>query len=300
MEEIVDGKKKKLTILFSFIALGVLAICGVVGAFLINYNSHSPSAPVILDDGKNISITTNMNDNYKGYRFRFKNGEEEILIDSQQNILSLDTLLENQIQIGQTYKVSVCYLGETAGSGSEYSKQTSWTCQKYLDDVLISNDTQNQAITWEAVEDANYSTVYFNENGQISEFVTETLSFDYSSIKGGEKEVYVVASSNNANYKSGSNANTLKFTHKYRLQEIERASFNSGTLILSVFASEEIQFLTVTLDGVAHIVKIEGMKQEDFVYNIDMTSVYYAGARIGVAPSPADEFSVFEGEILYI
>ena len=120
-------KRSKIFIIILSVILAIIAAGAIAISFMLNYNTFSPDKPVVLDDGQNIYISTTMNDNYKGYRFKFiDENDKEIIIDSKNNQISVNELLEKQIVLGKTYKVSICYLAENVGNNSEYSNAISW------------------------------------------------------------------------------------------------------------------------------------------------------------------------------
>ena len=60
---------------------------GIVIAFLYNYDNTAPSAVESFDDGQNVMLKVSQNENYAGYRFRFVLNDEEIIFDSQTNVI---------------------------------------------------------------------------------------------------------------------------------------------------------------------------------------------------------------------
>lgn len=297
-------KKKKIIVMICFILLGLVALAGIAGAFLMNYNTFAPSKPSILDDGSNIFITTSSNENYRGYRFKFATSTKEITIDSNDNILSVEEIVEAELVVGTRYAISACYLGETEGSSSPYSDEVRWTYMQYLAAPTIQHDITNQKITWQPVENATYYTVYYKDGGELKAQETSECYFDYSDLVGGEKEVFVTAGAINFYYKKSVNSNTLSFNHIYRMKEIESISFNNTTKELTVVALEDIDYLTLYLgEEEGRVVKLLdpiSVLSGRYTFSVNISAIYSNGQSIGVAPCPADALSTFVGEITTI
>ncbi|MBE7073657.1 MAG: hypothetical protein E7379_00995 [Clostridiales bacterium] len=298
----VVSKNKKRIIAMVFLLLGMLAIDGIACVFMLNYNTFLPSAPIILDDGKSILITTSINENYLGYRFRFMStDEEDVLIESAANTLTDAQLEESGLILGKTYRVSVCYMGETEAAGTGYGESVSWVYSKVLDKPEISIDEINQVISWTEVENADYYVVHY-KNG--SSFVSQkyySLSFDYSSWVGGDKEFYVVAHSNNSAYRCSQVSEKLKFQHKYRMLQVSSATFNSSNFYLSVVLQEQISYIEVDINGKSYVVKLPEYKYNytSHLYQyegINLKTVYKEGATIKVKPYPSNDHMSYKGD----
>lgn len=296
------SKNKKAAVAVVCVFLVIMAIGGIVGAFLLNYNKFVPTTPSILDDGKSVVITTSQNENYSGYRFRFKSADEEILIDSEDNMLSENELSESKLVVGQIYEVSVCYLGDEKEISSDYSSNRVWVYSVYLQTPQLVLNQEEKIVTWQAVEYADYYYVYYKEANQYQRQRVDQTAFDYSETEGGHKEMYVTAHSSKGGYKSSLPSQTLKFTYAYQLKELVLATFDSSSVSLTVQAEEALEFLSIYIDENAYVVKLSNytMSNSKYVYHINIVTIYEDGARIGVAPCPADEYSQFNGSILYL
>lgn len=293
MEISALNKKKKLIMLIAFIVFGVLAFGGIVTAFLLNYNSLSPDAPTILDDGNGFYITTSANENYKGYRFKFSANGKNILVDCDDNILSVEKMKEKNVEVGKTYKVSVCYLGETEGSSSQFSKSINWTCSDYLDAPVIERSAIENKITWQAVENADLYIVYYNDGHEIKSATTSATFFDYSILSGGDKEIFVVATSSNEGYIHSKQSNPLSFHHVYKLRKITSASFNSQTKTLHFDSVDDLKFIKLSLDeGLTYRIVKLGQKELSG-YSVDLSTIEESFTKITLSPYPADENSVY-------
>ncbi|MBO5395202.1 MAG: hypothetical protein J6A28_04835 [Clostridia bacterium] len=300
MENKAKDKKKSPLLTIVFIVLGILAIGGIAGAFMLNYNTFEPAVPSILDDGENIFITTSVNENYQGYRFRFLSLTDEVVIDSKDNVISQSELEENKIAIGQTYKISACYLGETEGGSSPYSGSVTWTYTSYLQAPTLTRNSEECTVSWQAIENADYYILYYKENGALKSKETTELSFSYKTFDGGKQEFFVTACSNNRNYKQSTYSNVLSFNHVYKMKDLYSASLDG--YILTVTSVEELQYLSIYVNGQQKVAKLGSPSRSNgrYTYTINIITIYISSDRLGVAPYPGDEYSVFAGEIMYI
>lgn len=293
------GEKNKKNILYVilWVIVGAIILGGVVTAFILNYNTSAPTKIAILDDGHDIYVHADMNDNYHTYRFKFVNGEDEIIIDSDSNTLFVGDLLSQGIVLGQTYQISVCYLSENEGNNSEYSQPTEWTVNTYLSAPLLVYDDED-LITWEEVANADYYMVYINELAPIR---TEDCSIDLQSLSGGERSFVVKAYSDIDYYKDSPLSNELSVTVVHRLLPFESVNFDEETKVLTLLGSEELAKIDVYL-GEEVYECIEFSKSEvdgQYTYEIDLSLIYLGGMTVGACPSNEDEYNVYEGEVVY-
>lgn len=293
------GGKNKKNILYVilWVIVGAIILGGVVTAFILNYNTSAPTKITILDDGHDIYVHADMNDNYHTYRFKFVNGEDEIIIDSDSNTLFVGDLLSQGIVLGQTYQISVCYLSENEGNNSEYSQPTEWTVNTYLSAPLLVYDDED-LITWEEVANADYYMVYINELAPIR---TEDCSIDLQSLSGGERSFVVKAYSDIDYYKDSPLSNELSVTVVHRLLPFESINFDEETKVLTLLGSEELAKIDVYL-GEEVYECIEFSKSEvdgQYTYEIDLSLIYLGGMTVGACPSNEDEYNVYEGEVVY-
>ena len=91
-------KSTKVVYISLAVLFAVLMIGGLVLAFMLNYNLYCPEYVKIIDDGKNIYLTTSSNENYRLYRFIFTDESgKEIVIDSENNTLQSDKFFESGV-----------------------------------------------------------------------------------------------------------------------------------------------------------------------------------------------------------
>ncbi len=307
----MEKKKKNVKTILISLALGVVAVAGLTTAFLVNYNTYSPEKPAVLNDGSNIFISTSLNDNYAGYRFKFEGDEETIIIDSQTNVITADDAIAEGVKLGETYQISTCYISKNEGNNSKFSQTTQWTCQAYLQKTSVGYDAEGCKLVWGQVENADYYRVYFNGATEDGYQQIATTELDLSTYDGGEMVAHVIAFSNNENYNPSAKSNTLEFEHKHFFKPFTILSFDAKTCILTAKNAGLLDKLEITLyhddyeetsnptaKTTYQNCKFKVEKQGDeYVYKIDLTTVYEGQMKIGVNPATIDKFNLFEGEI---
>ena len=200
-------KSKKILIACLLVVVTAMLLAGITLAFLLNYDILSPNPIQILDDGFNVYISADVNENYRGYRFKFKSSSDEIVIDSENNVVGIDALEKQGILLGKNYDVSVCYLGKTSGSNSGYSDPVAFTAYKYLAAPTLDYNAQTNMLQWTHLQHADNYRVYFSPSAQPMTVTDNSL--DLSSFDGGEYNFYVVACSNREFYRQSQASNAV-------------------------------------------------------------------------------------------
>lgn len=293
-------KRSKFLIIIISIVLAILALGAIAVSFMLNYNTFAPNELTVLDDGENIYISTNMNDNYKGYRFKFiDENDKEIIIDSKNNQVSVNELLEMKIALGQTYKVSVCYLAENSGNNTEYSDEITWKCQNYLSMPIVNYDQTTSILSWSEVEGADFYRIYIN--GQENYIETMENTYNLQLLESGDKSINVVGYSNNENYFTSNKSNSLQIKLVHYLNPFTFITFKEQSKTITAKSTEEYQKINIKLnqssfDSILFDVVKSG---EEYIYTIDITTIYNGEELIGISPCSIDEYNVFAGDILY-
>ncbi len=299
----VKISKQKMLIIISTIILSVLAIIGLATAFLLSYNGYSPAQPVVFDDGKNIYISCQANENYNGYRFKFSSSDNEIIIDSKTNIISSSDAIKNNVKLGVTYDISACYLADKEGNNSEYSKEIKWQCCQYLASPKIEFKEEQKLLIWDAVENADFYKVFIS--GITEPFTVTEQKFDLNSIEGGERTFSVIADVNeNKTYlKASVSSNEINIRLIQTLPSFSSSSFNINTKILTSRCSERYENVEIILNTTHYFIKNPKVSFSNgfYSYNIDLSLIYDNQTLIGILPMSKDEFNVADRDnILYI
>lgn len=306
----VKNKEKSNKTLYIILAVivGLLALGGAIAAFVLNYNQSAPDKVSIIDDGKAVYVQAEMNDNYRLYSFKFVNSQDgEIIIESENNTLTIEDLLENGIEIGKTYEVSVCYLAQNEGNNSQYSQPITWTVYTFLDAPIISYDAEEEFLSWQAVENAQYYLVYYN--GLTEPIQTENTYLDLQTIVGGEREFYVQAisgeevESDKKSYKDSPFSNKLNISVVHKFLDFTSVSFNEATKEITITGSEDLDSFYIYLNDTPYECIDFEKTYFDGVYtykvNINILSSYNEGDTIGASPRTIDEYNIFDGQIVY-
>lgn len=293
-------KRSKILIIVMSVVLGILAVGGIAVAFMLNYNTHAPKTPLVLDDGQNIYISTEMNDNYKGYRFKFvDDNDNEIIIDSENNQLTVNELIENDIELGKTYKISTCYLAENVGNNSEYSSTVTWKCQKYLQMPMAQYNSSTSLLTWDSIEGVDYYRVYIS--GEENYIETIENYYDLQLISGGEKTINVVGYSNDENLLTSNKSNTIQISLVHYLKPFTSIDFNSQTRIITAKSESEYEKVNIHLgQNVIESTMFSVQKSgNEYVYTINITTIYNNEENIGISPCDIDEYNIFNGSVIF-
>ena len=295
--------RKKIIKILSFVFLGIIAIAGIISAFVLNYNVFAPTAPYVIDDGSNIFFATKINENYHGYRFKISaSGEEDRYIESKVNTISSQQMELQGMAVGKEYDVSVCYLGETEGSNSPYSPTSKLKLQQYIERPELTIGA-GQYIQWQPVDKAQKYYVYIKDGGAYSFVMTYETSFNFANLAGGEKEFYVIAESSKVGYKNSPQSTVLKVDHIYHMRPLSNLQLNNQSLILSFKAEEKISYAKLYIGEKDYIVKLSSptVAGGKFSYSFNIASTNYKeGMIVGVAPYSEDPLSVYAGDILYL
>ena len=286
-------------VVFTTIVLILIALAGLVFVFLLNYNTYSPDKPELLEDGENVYISTSINTNYQGYRFKFVDESKQVvIIDSQYNLLSVQEVMDKGIELGKSYKISTCYIGKNQVNNSDYSEEIDWPCQLYLTPTIINYDEGANKLTWIAVENADFYRVFYNDNSG-DYYETAELNVDLTSFDVGEKVMYVVAYSNNNFYEESGKSNIIEFNLKHFYSAFDSISFDKDSKILTAENKEMLEKVEIYLSDKQFInIKFDVKKnQGKYIYKIDLTAVYNGEKTIGIAPANIDEFHVYTGEV---
>ncbi len=296
MSEKTGKRSKKIILIIIAIVLGAVAIGGLTVAFIFNYNAFSPDKPVVVDDGKTITITTTLNDNYDGYRFVLKRGKEELIIDSEKNYLTSTEIVEKGGEIGKTYKVSVCYLSTNVGNNSELSDELEWMCSVYL--ATPSVTVEGDSLTWQAVENANSYRVYYGEKY----IDVEETSLNLQKLGGGEKTISVVANSNKAGYKSSAASKQLEVQIVYNLEPFIEIEFDKTECIITATCTRKYDKVIVAIGSMLYEVDDFSVTNDNniYTYKINIKAKYVDDEKIGIKPADIDEYNIYSGEILYV
>lgn len=294
-------KKKKLVIIILSVVIGVLALGGLVYAFILNYNISSPSQVTILDDGNNIYITTSMNDNYDEYRFILKSDDKEIVINSKSNTLTVDQLIENGAVLGQTYQIRCMYLSSSnQGGDSELSKPITWRVVKYLDKPSIT--VEEGVVTWQKNSEADYYIIYLDGEQYNFSFNLdkEDTTFDFANLPGDNYQITLSAFSYNDYYIASPDAEPICYEYYREFQPFVEVRYDFASKKLICLGEDELELINVSVNGTVYKYKNFTISQEEdfYVYEIDL-KLFIDILSVGASPITIDKYNLYNGEIVF-
>lgn len=297
----MNEKKKKLVTIILSVVIGVLALGGLITAFILNYNVSSPSQVTILDDGTNIYITTSMNDNYSEYRFILKSGDQEIVINSQSNTLTVEQLLENGAELGQTYQIRCMYLSSSnQGGDSELSKPITWRVVKYLDKPSIT--VEEGVVTWQKNSEADYYIIYLDGEQYNFSFNLdkEDTTFDFANLPGDNYQITLSAFSYNDYDIASPDAEPICYEYYREFQPFVEVRYDFASKKLICLGEDELELINVSVNGTVYKYKNFTMSQDEdkFIYEIDLR-LFVDILSVGASPISIDKYNLYDGEIIF-
>ncbi len=294
--------KKKVLFIMLAVVISIIAIGGIVTAFMLNYNVSAPNNLRVIDDGRNIYVAVDMNDNYKSYKFVFidtEDEESEIVIESDKNILTIDELQAQGIEIGHTYNITVTYIAENEGNNSEESKPITWTVYKNLSPAQLNYNQEEDIISWTAVDNADDYLLYISG---LAPMQISGTHLDLQTIPGGEYSFYVVALSDAEYYENSlpSNELSIKVVHKYL--PLLSVSFNAEEKLITATGYEQLEKFNIYLDDMVYECDTFEVSSNNglYTYMIDISLLYQDNSVIGISPITLNEYNVYNGEVTYV
>lgn len=299
MEEKTQKKraidKKSLWLIIGGSLLGVAIIVGVVLAFLLGYNSNAPGQVNIVKLDKTY-FSVNSNNNYRGYRFVFASNGEELVFESEDNVIILEDL--EGLHAGTTYQIRACYLGETESANSDYSQAVSWTCYLRLETPVLSYDDSG-LLSWNVVENADYYNLQIISGAQTFNLnVTET-SYDLNNIDGGQLKIFLSARSNSQYLEQSPLTEEFAIDFYKSFKDFDSASINlNSNNLLTITGSQLITEIDVQIDGVWYVDRPVSATNSDGAYTYYVSLVDFPlseGSVVMVRPSNIDSYNSYSG-----
>lgn len=277
-----------LAVLFALLLIG-----GLVLAFLLNYNLFCPEYIKIIDDGKNIYLTTSSNENYRSYRFIFTDESgKEIVIDSENNTLQSDKFFESGVERGKTYKIQSQYISENTGNNSAKCESITWTAFSYLGQTQGIYDSERQILSWQDVENASgYNLVLQGTYNSYTIFVEEN-EFDFNGVLGDSYQVQIFPVANSNAYKSPIEVDSFTFIYNKTLSDFTDLSFDRENKILKCQNVDLISSATVSVNGTSYSTSNFEVEEKngDYIYSISL-SIFNDFSTIGIRAEGTNQFN---------
>ena len=286
-------KSAKVVYITLAVLFALLLIGGLVLAFMLNYNLYCPEYVKIIDDGKNIYLTTSSNENYRLYRFIFTDESgNEIVIDSENNTLQSDKFFESGVERGKTYKIQSQYLSENAGNNSAKSESITWTAFSYLGQTQGIYDSERQILSWQDVENASgYNLVLQGTYNSYTIFVEEN-EFDFNGVLGDSYQAQIFPISNSNAYQSPIEVDSFTFIYNKTLSDFTDLSFDRENKILECQNVDLISNVSVSVNGTSYSTSNFEVEEENgvYIYSISL-SIFNDFSRIGIRAEGTNQFN---------
>ena len=286
-------KSAKVVYITLAVLFALLLIGGLVLAFMLNYNLYCPEYVKIIDDGKNIYLTTSSNENYRLYRFIFTDESgNEIVIDSENNTLQSDKFFESGVELGKTYKIQSQYLSENAGNNSAKSESITWTAFSYLGQTQGIYDSERQILSWQDVENASgYNLVLQGTYNSYTIFVEEN-EFDFNGVLGDSYQAQIFPISNSNAYQSPIEVDSFTFIYNKTLSDFTDLSFDRENKILECQNVDLISNVSVSVNGTSYSTSNFEVEEENgvYIYSISL-SIFNDFSRIGIRAEGTNQFN---------
>lgn len=292
-------KGKKIAIILSSIIISALFAVGVGIAFFVGYAPKVPASVKIVDDGNNVYLLAEMNDNYSSYKFTFEDEEgQNIIINSKTNLLSIDDLTKEGVELGVEYNITVRYIGDDELSSSQTSNPISWKSYTYLD---VPNVYENaDYVSWSYVYNADYYELHYSAFDGEKVIKKENPYIYKKEIESGERNIFIVAVSNDAKYKN-STSQTEKFFIIHSVPNFEGISFNDESAQLTMTSLEEIKKIDVYVGETLFEIRLNPViNGDEYIYNVDLSGFYHEGDYLAIKPSTIDEYNIYNGDFFVV
>lgn len=286
-------KSAKVVYITLAVLFALLLIGGLVLAFMLNYNLYCPEYVKIIDDGKNIYLTTSSNENYRLYRFIFTDESgNEIVIDSENNTLQSDKFFESGVERGKTYKIQSQYISENTGNNSAKSESITWTAFSYLGQTQGIYDSERQILSWQDVENASgYNLVLQGTYNSYTIFVEEN-EFDFNGVLGDSYQAQIFPVSNSNAYQSPIEVDSFTFIYNKTLSDFTDLSFDRENKILECQNVDLISSVSVSVNGTSYSTSNFEVEEENgvYIYSISL-SIFNDFSRIGIRAEGTNQFN---------
>ena len=300
----MENKKEKVLLIILLSVIGAFLLAGLTTAFVLNYNSYCPSEVRIEDEADGAYIYVEMNNNYQMYEFKFETEEkQEITIVTRNNVVSPLELKRNGIKEGKTYNIYARYLSENAGNNSEFSNPVEWKAYFVLATPNIKYIEASNQLKWDAVDNAQTYDVYYNTKDGITILTTDKTFIDLQTIDGGERQFYVIAKSENENFRTSKKSKVVSINLIHYFKKLNIVSFDINTKNLVFEGEEDISKIIVYVGETTYERNVSGTYNEQtnkYSYSINLTTIFEDDKQIGISPANIDQFNIYNDEISYI
>ena len=297
--------KKKLSIIL-LIMSAILVVAGIVFLVYLNIRPSKPSSVIVAEEKGRVIFRVEEEPNEQGFIFKFRQGNKKILVYSDLPILEFTSSIEEKgIELGKEYYISVCRKGEVEGGDSYYSKEIKWRAKKYLASPSLS--INSEYLQWTQVDDADFYKLCYKYEDELMEITVEQNQYRLDLLKGGNHDIFVIASSNKDYYiESKSNVlSNIKVVHE--IPSFVDVKFDKESKLLTLYSNEQLSSIKVYLGNneifyTNYTIVNLSNNYIDGRYEItcSLNLIYSNQSKIGVLPNITDEYNKFTGSIFWI
>lgn len=296
----IVSKKNKIIIIVSAISVVIIATVVLI-LCLIVFKPETGKKVNVLSVGDKIYVQADEAEDDCTYRFRFQNGETEKFYDSNARTLDItEQIWQGYIAVGQPYNISVCYIDSGGVLTGDYGEAISHTFSLKLSTPNVS--LEGNQISWEAVRGAEFYTIYYPYGDKIISVTTDLLTFDLSTIHGGNRMVSVTSCSTNVNYRESEPSNIITLLVEHELFEFVSSSLNQQTFELTIIGKEYFENAVLTdKDGDEFILRDLNCSKSGSYYiaSVNIRAYFNQNNQYFVKPL-ADEYNLFNGQAISV
>ncbi len=276
-------KAKKVTYIVFSVFAAVIALAGVFFIVAFNLNKDLSQPVSITENQGQVFLKAQQEDEGYGYTFRFRQGVLKTEIESLSSILTVETMLEKGVSLGEGYLVSVAVNRENFRGENEFSNEIKWVAKDYLKTPTIT--VEGGFLKISDVPESDYFRIYYGGNY----FETTQNEVKLSGLKGGTYDIFVKAFSSKDYIFSSVPSETLKNVEiLHEIPKISGTSFVkiSNKLIVQSKENFEDVFVKFSENGTVYTVQNEKFEIVDGFYNItfNLEVVYEDETQIFVKP----------------
>ena len=296
---IVSKKKRNIILISVIAAVVVILTASLLLVFLLKPNPAN-AVEVIATDHQ-IFVKAAINEEERTYKFKFECDGQVEEIPSTSNILEItDYLWSGQLELGKLYKVSVCQIEPSGVLAGDYGQATSFIPTLKLQSTNVIYDESTKIISWQEIKGADFYYVAYNDGLDVIKVRTDDTAFDTTLLKGGERNIFVTAASNN-NYLLESNASNLINTVViHNISEFTTA-FIDVNYTVNILSPERVSGIVLNDGKEDHVITSFTIAPFEEGYRITFSAKLFAGEgkRLTVKPL-ADDFNIFNGNVTVV
>lgn len=287
--------KKKIIIIsvsVSVLALMILSVC----LFLVFYFKPKPAGNVeAIISAHNIVVKAETADEDRTYKFKFSSDDGELIVDSNSHIKDVTHLFwQGKLKLGKEYSLSVAYVEKTGILAGKYGEPVKFTATLKLDNPQLV--LEGNMLSWQPVQGADGYLLYYNDGKDLIE-IQANSPFDISQIKGGERQIYVIATSSNEYLTDSDKSQTVSATVYHPISKIAFA-YIAWNRKVTIRMNEKVDAFVVKVGEKEYSILTENMEvvfnDNGYTYNFDATFIF-TGEEMTISPM-TDEYNSYAYE----